>query len=176
METKNRIKLVIVDSYLSERVPCAICGASILPVMGPNVFLADNLHGSGACEQYAEDKPTGMVCGKCVEKHEPDFNRLLQLGTQAGIFWKDPYFALVGGRKATVAPYGGRWESLWWWEGDEAPSLGEAEDEVVFDTAGAFFFPPKRWGSERVQKFAYSGEVPSQEQGWRRLEKVMPTI
>jgi len=176
MKAKNRTKLVIVDSFLSERVPCALCGAPVLPVMGPQVFLADKLHGSGACEQYAEDKPTGMVCWKCTEKHEPNFNRLLQLGHEAGLFWTQPYLALVEGRRATVTPYGGSWDRLWWWEGDKAPRLDYGEDEVVLDRGGAFFFPPKRWGAQRVEKFAASGTMPSDGQGWKRVEYQMPTV
>lgn len=176
MKAKTRTKLVIVDSYLDKRVPCAICGAPILPVLGPQVFLADNLHGSELPKRSTEDQPTGMVCWKCTEKHEPNFNRLLQLGHEAGLFWEQPILALIEGRRASVAPYGGPWDRLWWWEDDKAPRLDDSEDEIVFACGGAFFFPPKRWGAERVEKFAMSGVTPTEEHGWKRAEVQTPTV
>ena len=175
MKAKNRKKLVIVDSYLSERVLCAICAKPVLPVMGPAVYLADNLHGSDN-ERPTKDKPTGMVCWKCTEKHEPDFNRLMQLGHEAGVFWTQPYFAIVGGRRATVAPYGGWWYRLWWWKGDTAPRLDFKEDAIVFDHGQTYFFAPKKWGWDRLHKYTRSGEVPREGKGWKRITYQMPTV
>ena len=176
MKAKKRRKLVIVNSYLSERVLCAICAKPVLPVMGPNVFLADNLHGSRPLERPTKDEPTGLICWKCTEKHDPDFNRLMQLGHEAGVFWTQPYFSLVGGRQATVRPYGGYWYRLWWWKGDTAPRLDYEEDAMVFDHDGAYFFPPKKWGWKQLEKYAHSGKVPRERKGWKRTTHQMPTI
>lgn len=178
MKAKNRRQLVLVNSVLEERVPCALCGRTILPIMGPAVYLAANLYGSNGLRPGLTTSAVGMVCHKCTEKHAPKLNRMEQLAFDAGLYYTEPFLYSVGGKLASVKPYGGEWLSLWWWKGKKAPRLDTTPDDLVLEHFHkghhVLAFAPKRWGLFRVEKYALSGREPGKR--WKRRRFQTPTI